>query len=158
MTSGTHSERCPIEKRRPETLLIKNTDNPKGQKRTFYTDGSGKKLEGSDALETGWAAIEVTTQTTPEQTINMAPTQTWKGRSPLLESVPRCEARAVLKCTQEAETGSSIQIHTDNMSTIQNLRKLVYGTLKQAKQVANSDILTQIKENIFTKKLNMMLE
>ena len=103
MTTGTHSERCPIEKRRSETLLIKNTDKPKGQKRTFYTDGSGKKLEGTDTLETGLAAVEVTSQPTPQQTIIMAPVQTWKGRSPLLESVPGCEAEEFWNAPRKQE-------------------------------------------------------
>lgn len=158
MTSNTHTERCPTEKRRPETLMIQHTDNPKGHKRTFYTDGSGKKIPQSNTLETGWATVEVQEHTQPSQEIFITKLQTWKGKSPLLESVPRVEARAILKTTEIVSEESSFQCLTDSLTTIQNLKKLIYGTLKQAKQIANRDILTQIKNTLASKKLNMMLE
>ena len=73
--------------------------------RTFWTDGSGQKTSIKGVLETGWGVIEAkwTTTETGEKDIEIK--ETWMGRSKRLEGVPRCEARAILKCLQVAKEG-----------------------------------------------------
>ena len=78
-------------------------------------------------MKTGWATVlcDMTrTQETMEK-VTLQPHQVWRGGSKDLETVFRCEARAILKALQETTMGGVAHIHTDSLGVILELKALV---------------------------------
>ena len=83
----------------------------------------------------------------------------WKGGSGDLESVPRCEARAILKAVQETPEGGTAHIHTDSLMTVQEIKALIatdnYGKNRKKQ---NKHLLSEIITVTNEKRLCLILE
>ena len=154
-TTRIRSERL---KRCAETYLLNKEGTKKVGTRTrmFWTDGSGK---GTHKIkQTAWATVEVEQKLEKEGNISIRKKKTWAGRSKDLESVPRCEARAILKAIQVLETGEAAHIHTDSKVTIQNIRAMTGKTYREKRRMENKDIIQEIIEIAEVKQAPIMIE
>ena len=145
-------------KRKANCLLIPTQRTPKTT-RIFWTDGSGKKRQGQHRAScTGWATVEMTQTWTETGPIAITQKHKWMGRSSKLDSVPRCEARAIGKTLEICNNGEGVHIHTDSLVTIQNLRTLIEGTEREKKELGNKDLLYNIINMARTKQQAVMIE
>ena len=91
-------------KRKVETLVRDNRTEAVFQEvKPFWTDGSGITIKGTKGIQkTGWATVQFKNIQTQqkEKPLKIQQHQTWRGGSKDLESVARCEERAILKAVQ----------------------------------------------------------
>ena len=67
-------------------------------------------------------------------------------RSPHLNSVQWCEAKAILEVIREIEEDTVANIHTDYKGTVQGLRAVMTKSMGKVKTLKHKDILSQIIE------------
>ena len=104
-------------------------------------------------LQTGWGVVEAELIKTPKR-CTIQQKENWRRRSPNLDSVPRCEARAILKALQVAEVGEMIHAHTDSKTTVQQIRVMMEeGRYRKKRKYKNKKIITSILEAAETKEL-----
>ena len=122
--------------RKVEVVRIEHRKSLAGAVRSFWTDGSGKRLEENrEVLQTGWAAVEVTIDKTEEE-FKLTQKEAWRGRSKALESVQRCEIRAILKVAQTLKEGEMGHIHTDSKVTVQMRQEIMSkGSYKRKRKM-----------------------
>ena len=133
-----------------------------GPKQTYWTDGSGKKIKGAEGLQnTGWATIrfKLLKDETQETKIKLAVDRVWRGGSGDLESVARCEARAILKAVQETPEGGTAHVHTDSLGTVQELKTLTTeGNYAKSRKAQNKHLVGEILALAESKQLCVIIE
>ena len=156
---GTFREVDNTKKRRAEIVILDRRGKTKAETRTFWTDGSGKKMEGHKYYKQGWGVVEASVVKRQREQREVQTIQTWGGVSRNLESVPRCEARAILKVVQVGQVGQMLHIHTDSKTTVQQIRTLIEaGKYNKKRKYKNKKLLQEIIENVVTKEMGMILE
>ncbi len=122
--------------------------------KNFFTDGSGVDIT-PDIKHISWAWVEVEWDTVNKNLINI---QTKGSRSPHLNSVQWCEAKAILEAIKETPNNAVAHIHTDSKGTIQGLRAILTSTATKIKKLKQKDILSQIIEEVYEGEKMLMIE
>ena len=81
-------------KRKMETLIMDKRPTVGGITHTFWTDGPGIKIKGTEGLlMTGWATVrcEIIKRENSKTPITIKKVETWRGGGMDLETVARCE-------------------------------------------------------------------
>ena len=159
-TERSYRSRKEEEKRKAETILIggEHTLGKEQKTRIFWSDGSGMDLMKNGVLTTGWGLVECDPEIQQDGTITIQQSNSWKGRSKMLESVQVCEARAILKAVQIVEAGEAVHIHTDSKGTVQKLRALMGKAYREKRAIKNKGILQEIIDTAQLKEIPIMIE
>ena len=76
-----------------------------------------------------------------------------------METVARCEARAILKAVQEAHMGGTVHVHTDSQSTVMELKALAEkGEYKKKRKLQNKGLVGQILLQMEEKSICLIVE
>ncbi|MCP4055362.1 MAG: hypothetical protein GY739_20440 [Mesoflavibacter sp.] len=132
--------------RKIENLVVdcRNRKEHSLEVRNYFTDGSGIDVT-EEVKQTAWAWVEVEWDTVNKTLKHI---QTKGSRSPHLNSVQWCEAKAVLEAIKEIPKNTTAHIHTDSKGTIQGLRTILATPTQKIKTLKHKDILSQIIEEI----------
>ena len=90
-TQATTKELGRRKRRKMETLVMDKRPTQGGITQTFWTDGSGIKIKGTEGLmKTGWATVrcEVTKKEGNKIPVTIKKVETWRGGGMDLETVP----------------------------------------------------------------------
>ena len=137
--------------RKPFSIHLNKNKHSKTTK-TFYTDGSGTRLNReSDVMTTGWAAVEVESQRTvahsDEHQLSYRIIRHSSDLSPCYESVQWCEARAILEAIKIlAEPNCNIHIHTDSLGTMLRIQSMRYEAYRKNRQKKHKELTQDILE------------
>ena len=79
-------------------------------------------------------------------------------KSPHLDSVQWCEAKAILEAIKNTPDNATAHIHTDSKGTVQGLKALIASTSGKIKRLKHKDILSQIVEEIIIGQKMVFIE
>jgi len=157
-TEGTFREMDVSMKRRAEVVVMDARKGGREGARSYWTDGSGKKVGDTALLKTGWAVVEAEVRKS-EGKMEVNRKRSWGGISRNLESVPRCEARAVLSAVQNTADGQVAHIHTDSKITVQQVREVAeMGSGGRRRKYKNKKLILGIIEEVRERGLGLILE
>ena len=140
--------------RKPFSIHLNKNKHSKTTK-TFYTDGSGTRLNReSDVMTTGWAAVEVNSErVVVSMTDGLDKHQLLYDKirhssdlSPNYESVQWCEARAILEAIRMAEPNCNIHIHTDSLCTMLRIQSMRYDAYRKNRRKKHKELTQDILE------------
>ncbi|MCP4052782.1 MAG: hypothetical protein GY739_06910 [Mesoflavibacter sp.] len=142
--------------RKVENIVMDCRVNRRGPKvvKNFFTDGSGVDITPK-VKHTAWAWVEVEWDMINRKLLNI---QTKGSRSPHLNSVQWCEAKAILEAVKETPKNAIAHVHTDSKGTIQGLRAILAATATKIKKLKQKDILSQIVEDIYEGEKMLIIE
>ena len=104
--------------RKVDNLII---DHRNKQLHTYFTDGSGVELTRG-IKTTAWAWVKTEWDSFEHELKYLT---NMRHKSPALNSVQWCEAKAILDAIENTPDGETAHIHTDCKSIIQALRSMI---------------------------------
>ena len=110
---------------------------------------------------TGWATVrcEITKQEENSIPVTIKKMETWRGGGMDLETVPRCEMRAILKAVQVTPKEGTAHIHTDSLGSIQSAKaQLEKGNYRKQRKAQNKMLTTEVIKMVEDKQICLILE